>query len=69
MRKPTPLKLAIVASGLRQKDIAETIGMDEASLSRIVNGLHADEPTRAKLAAAVGRTPDELWPSDEQAAA
>jgi predicted XRE-type DNA-binding protein len=64
MRKPTTLKLAIVSSGLRQKDIAEQVGLDEPSMSRIVNGLHCDDVTRQKIACALDREVHELWPSD-----
>lgn len=66
MRKPTPLKLAVVMSGRRQKDIATEVGTDEATLSRIVNGLHADDRMRSAIAAALGRQVDELWPADEE---
>lgn len=63
MRKPaTPLKLAIVASGIRQKDIATKVGLDEATMSRIVNGWHCDDATRRKIAKALGRTVTDLWP-------
>lgn len=63
MRTPTPLKLAIAASGLRQREIAATVGCDDSQLSRWVNGLHCQDPaTRAAIAAAVGRQVGELWP-------
>jgi transcriptional regulator with XRE-family HTH domain len=50
MNKPTPLKLAIVRSGLSQKDIAADVGLDPAQLSRIVNGLHCDDATANHIA-------------------
>jgi hypothetical protein len=50
MKKPTPLKLAIVRSGLAQKDIAAEVGLDPAHLSRIVNGLHCDDATADHIA-------------------
>jgi transcriptional regulator with XRE-family HTH domain len=59
--------MAIVASGQRQKDIAAAIGTDEATLSRIVNGLHADERMREALAAELHTTPDVLWPEAQAA--
>lgn len=63
-RRPpaTALKLAIVASGWRQKDIAAEVGLDEPTLSRIVNGLHADEETRRAIAGVLRRQVDELFP-------
>lgn len=51
MRKPTPLKLAIVASGRTQREIAEMVGIDEDSLSKIANGHRTPSLPRAiKLA-------------------
>lgn len=69
MRKPTPLKRAIFDSGKTQKDIAESIGITESHLSRIVNGLHADEATRNALSAALNRTIADLFPVYEAEAA
>lgn len=69
MRKPTRLKLAIVMSGRRQKDIAGALGMDEAHLSRIVNGLHCDDATRGRIAAEIGRKVSDCFEVDEAAAA
>lgn len=68
MKKPTPLKLAIVQSGRPQKDIAAELGLQEATLSRYVHGLFVPIDRRSAIAAAVECTPAELWP-DEQAAA
>lgn len=61
-RRATPLKLAIVASGSFQKDIAAELGLDPAQFSRIVNGLHCDGETRQRIANALGRRVSELWP-------
>jgi plasmid maintenance system antidote protein VapI len=69
MKRVTPLKLAIVASGRTQRDIAQEIGVDEGHLSRIVNGLHCSDPMRDALCDALGKTVDELWPASAQAAA
>ena len=55
MRKATPLKLAIVQSGIPQKDIAAGVGIDPAHLSRIVNGLHADDHTKQSIAREIQR--------------
>lgn len=68
-RKPvTPLRVAIAESGLTQKEIAagvaERLGrrFDPAQLSRIVNGLHADEATRRAIADEMRREVDDLFP-------
>jgi len=71
---PTKLKLAIVQSGRPQKDIAAGVaaqlGWAESSaqskLSRIVNGLHADDATRAAIAQELGRTVPDLWPEQQE---
>lgn len=63
VRKPTPLKLAIVASGRRQKDVATAVGIDEVVFSRIVNGLHTSDARKAAIAAELATNVDALWPS------
>jgi transcriptional regulator with XRE-family HTH domain len=73
-RNPTPLRLAILMDGRTQRELAAAIGINETVLSRIVNGLQPDEPTREKLAKELGRKKSELWPElvdddDEMAAA
>jgi len=62
--KPTPLKLAIVASGRTQKEIALAAGLSEPHVSRIVNGLRCDDDTKGALATALGLKVDDLWPHD-----
>lgn len=62
MKRITPLKLAIVASGRPQRDLALELGLHESQLSRIVNGLETDAGTRYAIADAIGREHDELWP-------
>jgi transcriptional regulator with XRE-family HTH domain len=61
-RPVTPLKLAIIASGREQREIAMEAGLSESHLSRIVNGLHTDEVTREAIAAALGCPLAVLWP-------
>jgi transcriptional regulator with XRE-family HTH domain len=69
MNRATPLKLAIVASGRLQKDIAAALGMDPARLSNIVQGhWNPDDATRQAIADELGQTVSELWPSQELAA-
>ncbi len=67
--RPTALKRAIFESGRIQREIASELGMDPARLSRIVNGLHCDDRTRGRIAAALGRNVCELWPDGERAVA
>lgn len=62
MTAVTPLKLAIVASGRSQRDVAAAVGISEFKLSRIVNRrVHADEATRAAIARELGRTSAALF--------
>lgn len=67
MPKPTPLKRAIFDSGMRQKDIAARAGIDEATMSRIVNGLHTSDANWRKLAKTLGKTADEIRHPDGSA--
>ena len=69
MAHVTPLKLAIVHSGRTQRDIASTAGINEAQFSRIVNGLHASDATRAAIAQALDVPEADLWPVTQSRAA
>jgi hypothetical protein len=60
----TPLKRAIFESGRTQRAVAAEVGIDEAHLSRLCNGLHCAEPTRLKIAAVLGRDVDEVFVTD-----
>ena len=54
------LKVSIWQSGMRQNRLAQTLNMDEALLSRIINGFR--EPTaeqRSRIAQVLQR--DETW--------
>lgn len=64
MASVTALKVAIVAAGLTSREVAASVGLSETHFSRVVKGLHTPPyETRLKIAAAVGRHPDELFPS------
>lgn len=73
-RDVTPLKIAIVLTGRTQKDVAAAVadrlgwaqGSAESKLSRIVNGLHADDATRSAIAQELGRKLEELWPEQQE---
>jgi transcriptional regulator with XRE-family HTH domain len=67
---PTPLRLAIAASGRTQREVAEACGLKEPRLSQIVNGhWNADPETRSASAKALGRPEADLFPSAHEAAA
>lgn len=64
MAVATPLKIAIVSAGLTGREVAETVGLSETHFSKVVSGLHTPPyEMRWRIAAAVGRHPDELFPS------
>jgi transcriptional regulator with XRE-family HTH domain len=59
-----------MAEGRRQSWLAREVGIDQADLSRIANrGLIPSDEVQQKIAEALGRTVDELWPSQERSAA
>ena len=68
-KAPTPLRLAIAASGRLHQDIAAEAGISPSHLSRIVNGLHAPQATRDAIADALDREVSELFPEPADAAA
>ena len=68
-KQATPLRIAIAASGRTISEVAEASGVERTKLSRIVNGLHADEATRDAIASVLGKHTDDLFPGYEQAAA
>lgn len=69
MQRPTLLKLAIVQSGRTARDIADTAGIHETTLSKYVNGWHGHEGTREKIARALSVPVTDLFPTDESKAA
>ena len=54
------LKLQLWRTGIRQNSLAKVLGVDEATVSRIINGFREPNPhTRAKIAALLDS--DEKW--------
>jgi transcriptional regulator with XRE-family HTH domain len=69
-KPPTLLKMAIVAAGVKQRDLAQRLDINEPTFSRIVNGgLHADDATRAAIAHALDVPEHDLWPTAHTEAA
>lgn len=65
----TPLKSILLAEGRKQSWLAERVGIDQATLSRIVNrGLHCDHATQARIAEVLGRPIADCFPDDDGAA-
>jgi transcriptional regulator with XRE-family HTH domain len=66
----TRLKLAVVASGLEQREIARRADVREGDMSRYVTGrVEPRAAVAARIAGALNTTVDQLWPSERQAAA
>jgi transcriptional regulator with XRE-family HTH domain len=62
MTSGTPLKRILLEEGRKQSWLAEKVGIDQPTLSRIVNGLHCDAATCERIALALGRDVAELFP-------
>jgi transcriptional regulator with XRE-family HTH domain len=64
-RRPvTPLRRAIFERGLTQRALADLVDIDEADMSRIVNGLHPSQDRKQRIANALRWQVDELWPPE-----
>lgn len=67
---PTPLRVAIVFSGLKQREVAEATGIRVDTLSKIVNErVRPNDRERAALAQVLGRDESALWPETTAEAA
>ncbi len=64
----TPLGRILREEGRRQSWLAERVGVDQATMSRYVHGLHIPDDKRRAIAEALGREISELWPESEVAA-
>lgn len=54
---------ALCRCGLTQRELARRAGLSECTVSILMHGLRPPLPrTAAKIAAALGVTPGELWP-------
>lgn len=63
MAKHMTLKIAIMQTGMSQKEFAKKVAVNETHLSGIVNGKRPKSLEQAqRIARAVGMTVDDLWP-------
>ena len=66
---PSALRLAIVHSGLKQREVAEAAGIRHDTLSKIVNErVRPNARERDLLSGVLDVDAQELWPDLEQAA-
>lgn len=66
----TRLKLATMSAGLTQRQLAKAARLNEATVSLIANGRYKPSTVqKAKLADALKRPMDELFPGDDLRAA
>lgn len=57
-----PLARLRILSGLTQKQVADAVGVDRSEMSRIERGIRRlSFSKRARIAQALGYTPDELY--------
>lgn len=67
MPKVTPLKIAIVTSGLTMKQLAERIGRHEDEVSKWANDARpTTRSTRIALARELNTTVAALWPDEAE---
>ena len=62
--RPSPVKEARTALGLRLIDVAEQAGMSVSHISMIEHGYTPAKASREKLAKALGVEPTQLWPEE-----
>lgn len=67
-RYRSELQRILLEEGRKQSWLAERTGIDGASLSHYVNGLHVPDDKRALIAVALGREMSDLFPEDSAAA-
>lgn len=61
----TPLRIALLRSGMSQKQLAKRIGKHESVVSRIFNGLRCDAETQQGIARVLEVSVSELWPNHD----
>ena len=57
-----PLKVAIAVDGRKTYQVAAAAEINPSEVSRIISGKQPSDPVKERLAAALGRTVDELFP-------
>lgn len=65
----TPLARIMREEGRKQVWLADRVGVDPATINRIIHGLHAPDATRQAIADALNRSVSELWPEERGQAA
>jgi transcriptional regulator with XRE-family HTH domain len=69
-RRVTPLKIAIVSSGMTIRELSEASGVSDTQISRLSGGHNKPNLlTQRALAEALNTTVDALWPELEDVAA
>lgn len=65
---PTRLAEILASEGRRQSWLAEQIGVDQATMSHYVHGKHVPEDRQRLIAGALGRSVDDVFPTEQAAA-
>ncbi len=58
----TEIRILLMQSRIKLKDLASQQGVDRSYFSHVIAGRSKNEKIRTKIATAVGKTVKELWP-------
>lgn len=61
------VRAKLILAGISHKQIAESLGVQRATVSQIVGGLRKSRRIRAAIAKALATTEDALWPNGRAA--
>lgn len=63
---PNEIRAALVLRGIKVKDIADQVGIVPQAVSMVISGRHTYKGYRIRpfIAAALGRTVEEIWPTN-----
>lgn len=64
--EPERIKAAIREAGHTYQSLAEEIGVTTSAISEVVHGRSRGAGLRYAIASVIGRSVEELWPSDQE---
>lgn len=60
--KYTHIKIAMIRNAVKQRDIANELGVSEALVSRVIKGEATSRRVARSIAEKLGTTPENIWP-------
>ncbi|MEW5804083.1 MAG: helix-turn-helix transcriptional regulator [bacterium] len=60
------IKILLLKRGIRQDELAESIGVHPSAISQAINRLRRQAPTKEKIAKYLNIPMNELWPEEEK---